>query len=81
MLALAPYLGVLAGVVACWIYLKRSTMPVAASGWRDLWVRGGDCPAEHCGGRTYMVSATSASTLWRCRECRETWLLSSIPGE
>lgn len=80
-LSLAPYLGVLAGVVCAWIYLKRSTMPVAASGWRSAKVAKGDCPREHCGGSTYLIAANSYQTLWRCEKCTATYMLSSIPGE
>ena len=41
-------------------------------------IAGGDCPEENCGGRTYMISAESFATLWRCVECRTSWLLGRI---
>lgn len=81
MLFWAPYVGVLLGVVCAWIYLKRSTMPVAVSSWRGAKVAEGHCPKEHCGGSCAMVGTDGSSTLWTCGECRSSYLLSSIPGE
>lgn len=80
MISFAPYCGVLIGVVCAWIYLRRSVVPVAASGWRSSKIEAGDCPVEHCGGKTYEISAHDYQTLWRCVECKGTWLLSTISG-
>ena len=81
MIAIAPYLGVLAGVVCLWIYLRLSTVPVAPSGWRTAKVAQGDCPVEFCGGVTSMSANSGFSTLWKCEKCKAAYILSSIPGE
>ncbi len=80
-LALAPYVGVLVGMIGAGVYLRRSIVPAMASGWRSSKIEAGECPEEHCGGSAYMVSQTSQATLFRCVECRQTWMLTVLPRE
>lgn len=81
MMGAAPYIGVLVGMVCCWLYLQRTIVPVSASGWRSTKVSAGDCPEEHCGGSTYMVAAEAHATMWRCEKCRKAWLLAAVPRD
>lgn len=81
MITCAPYFGVLFGVACAWWYLRRSLIPALPRGWQAGKIAAGDCPEEHCGGKTYMLATESFSTLWRCVECKQTWLLASLPRE
>ena len=83
LLLAAPYLGLLAGLIGAgvYLYLWRTTVPVAACGWRGSKVAMGDCPTPDCSGSTHMVSQASHATLWKCDNCSTTWMLSTVPGE
>ena len=82
LLVFAPYAGVFFGVFCVWLYLRRSIAPELPRNKRQAArIANGDCPEDGCGGVTYLVAGERFSTLWRCIDCQQTWILAALPRE
>ncbi len=56
-------------------------MPKVPRQWAEGRIAAGQCTEDGCGGKTYLIAAQEFSTLWRCTDCRQTFLLTALPKE
>lgn len=75
MIAYFCVVAVVVGLV--WWLLRKD--PSMLTGVETAKIENGMCPEPLCSGETYQVACDANSVLWRCPECKQTWLLVKVP--
>ena len=79
---LAPYIPfvlVVTGIVIFGLGVRWISGDIILKGTDTAKIENGMCPEPMCPGETYQVAEGPGSVLWRCPECKQTWLLVKVP--